>query len=469
METTSLQNDHAAQAIVGLIQDRNAYRHTATKLLATGETRSLTQDERKELVSVAENLQDSEKKLRSLEGRADDDDAEGVNSDLDVMGRSTGRSTGRKSRPTVPGRYTGNWGIHTKKHEYSLGRAIRCCVQGRSPDGLEGEMSQEAERRNEKNVRGLGFMMPFQTGDVEYRDSPTTTSTAAGAVTSTWSKDFLLLLRKQSIFDKLGIPVISDLRGNFIQPYETSGTTAQWVAEGSASTANAMAVSTVTGTPRQLTSRMILTRQMIASSSYELLDDLLFRDMTNSVAEQLSLALVQGQQTVNPVSPEGILYNPNVSVSTLASPPTLAWSDLLAFQTTVLNANPPEGSPLKYLISPKGAQVLRSRPRINSGTLYPSFCMETLADGANTVAGYDAVISPCVPDNITSSGTSGSLSGLIFGAFSESIRHLIWGDALECLVDPYSLGSQSEIVLYTFLSTDIIIPRPSLLNLAFFS
>jgi HK97 family phage major capsid protein len=468
------------QAIRELIREKHTLLQTAKTLAKVAETRSLDADERKQMDETMSKLDDVCTRVDALEKRQSDEEDPDDNGETANKGRSrkapVGR--GRRSLPYLPkqGGYSGNgsWGIKTRDHEYSLGRAIRCCVQGRAPDGLEGELSRECEIRDERAVRGPGFFLPFHTGDTEYRDVPTTTETAVGGITATWSKDFLLMLRRQSIIEKLGIPVISDLRGNFIQPFETSGSTSQWVSEGSAVTAGAMAVATVQGIPRALTTRYIITRQMIASSEYEFLDDLLFRDMVNETAEQVSLALVQGDQSVNITSPQGILYDPNTNVSVLGSPPTISWNDLLGMQTTVSNNNPPEGSEQKFLVSPKGAQILRNRPRINTGSnLYPTFCMETLSgnDGlVNTVAGNQAVITPCIPDNLNSSGVSGgALSTVIFGAFGEAVRQCVWGSGIEVLIDPYSLGFAGEIALYTYLLTDFIIPRPSLLTTAFYS
>jgi HK97 family phage major capsid protein len=479
MEYTAT-NQSNADAIRGLIRDRDTFRATAQKLLKEGETRELTPDERKEVDRCVDKIADHDNRIDKLEKRADDDDdnEDDVPSLKESKSRKRSLSAGqpvgmgRRSTPaSLPGEgYYYSPSIHTKEHRYSLGRAVRACIENRPVDGLEREMSDEVGRRDDRSLRGPGFFMPFNTSGYEERDTPTTTTTAIGGVTETWSQDFLLVLRRQSVLEKLGIPVVSNLRGNYVVPYETSGASATWVAEGSGVSANAMSVLSVTGIPRQITTRFIITRQMIASSSYDFLDDLLFRDMVNSTAEQISLALVQGQQTVNPTSPEGILYNTNVNVTALGSAPTMAWSDVLDMQTQVLNNNPPEGSPRKFLISPKGAQVLRSRPRINTGsTLYPSFVLDTYGAEGNKMAGDDTVISTSVPDNITASGTSGALSAGIYGCFSEAVRSLVWGSGIELLCDPYSFSYNSEIALYVFMNTDFVIPRPSLLTMAFFS
>jgi HK97 family phage major capsid protein len=473
------------EAIKNLIREKHTLLNAAKKLTKAAESRSLDASERKELDTTMSKLDDVCERVAALESRqSDEEDPEG---DDEMVANGKGRSRksppigrGRRSLPYLPkqgGYYgSGSWGIKTRDTEYSLGKAIRECVSGRSPTGLEGELSAECAHRNERATRGLGFFMPFSpSGDMEVRtDFPTTTSTASGGVTSEWSNDFLLMLRRQSIIEKLGIPVIADLKGNFVQPFETSGSTSQWVAEGSGVAAGAMAVSSVTGVPRALTTRYIITRQMIASSEYDFVDDLLFRDMVNATAEQVSLALVQGDQAVNITSPQGLLYNPSVDVSALGSPNTMSWNDLLGMQTVVSDNNPPEGSSQKFLVSPKGAQILRNRPRINTGSnLYPTFCMETLSsnDGlVNTIAGNQAVISPCVPDNLNASGASGgALTTVIFGAFGEAVRQCVWGNNIELLVDPYSLGFAGEIALYTYLLTDFITPRPSLLTTAFYN
>jgi HK97 family phage major capsid protein len=477
IERADSQSDKGA-AINNLIRDRNTFLNTAKKLLQAGETRSLDDSERKEVDDLTDKVKAHDVQIRALQCRSDDDneDDDGGNEDdlTETKSRSVNHIRASRSKNAMPAGWNhgngGSWGIKTREHEYSLGRAVKACVQGRAPGGLEGEMSKECERSNRRSPRGNGFFYPF-SGDFETRDTPTTTTTGSGGVTETWSRDFLLQLRRQSILEKLGVQTITDLHGLYNQPFETSGASASWVGEGAAVSANAMNISVIQGIPRQLTTRFIITRNMVASSSYPLLDELLYKDMVNSTAEQVSLALVNGNQITNPVSPQGILENANVGVSALASPPTLAWNDVLGMQTTVANNNPPAGSELKFLVSPLGAQILRNRPRINTGsTLYPSFIMDSMGSGldnVNSIAGANTVVSPCVPDGITASGISGTLSAMLYGAFGE-IRQLIFGNNLEFLVDPYSLGMNGEIVLYTFLLTDFVVPRPSLLTMAFF-
>jgi len=51
--------------------------------------------------------------------------------------------------------------VHTRKHRYSLVRALQMAVDGLRLDGIEGEASRELERRTGKRPRG--FLLPSAT------------------------------------------------------------------------------------------------------------------------------------------------------------------------------------------------------------------------------------------------------------------------------------------------------------------
>ena len=177
------------------------------------------------------------------------------------------------------------------------------------------------------------------------------------------------------------------------------------------------------------------------------------------MAEQLSMALVNG--ATGGINPVGILNNTNVVPTTFGTTGVIEFEDTLQMQTNVANANPPAGDSLRYLTSPFGAQILRNKPRIGSTSAFPVFVQsgDVIAD----VPG--SVVSPNVPTTSMGSGTLET--SLLYGDF-EQVRHLIWGNSAEILVDPWSLSAKNQISLITVLTTDIVIPRPSLLTYGLF-
>ena len=468
----TLDIDVRGLQIRGLLVSRDAAVTSAERLIRIMETRDLTDSERKELDDLTAQVRDHGEQIRTLTEKCSTDDVDDDDPAMDEENPSPRssrwvRPTPSRSKRSLPAGFDRTFSAHTTEHKYSLARAVRECVSGRQPRGLEGELSQECERRNERAPRGMGFFMPFNA--METRSGESTTTTMSGGVTTTWSDDFLVLLRRQSILEKLGIQIVSGVKGLYRIPFETSGNDAAWTAETGTIAANSMNVSYVQAQPRLLVGRYVLTRQMIASSQYNLLDDVMYKDLVNSTAEQVSLALVAGNQAATPTSPQGIIYNINVSQTALASPPTMAWNDVLGMQTVVANANPPAGVERKFLISPLGAQILRNRPRIDTGaTLYPSFVLESFGADNNVMAGDGAVISTCIPDNIHASGVSGTETTMIYGAFGEAVRHVVYGDNVELLIDPYSLSPQGDIQIFTYLLNDFVIPRPSLLTVAYY-
>lgn len=435
------------------------------------EKRDHTPEEATELEDLKRQIKSLTERIELLEQSSDDND-DNTDSDDPAFDedRPGNRSVPQPSRgirsmpPRIDDYGVGSFGINTGKgSRYSFGRAIQRVAENRALDGYEGEVSQECARRDNRTPSAPNsFFMPLRSlsRPFETRDTPSTTTTMAGGVTQQYSDDFLLLLRRASILEKLGVDTIDNVRGNYVIPFETSGCTATWVAENGNVSADAMAVSQLIGIPRALMARYVVSRNMVYSSTYDT-QQLMFRDMANSTAEQLSLALVQGQEgATNPV---GVLYNVNVNSTTTATSGTIVFEDCLQMQTNVSNHNPPVGDPLKYLVSPFGAQILRSKPRITGTTEFPTFIMS--GDSIADVPG--SVVSPCVPDNITISGGGSNNTTILYGDFSQ-VRHIVYGNSIELVVDPFTLAGNNQIALTTFLLNDILIPRPSLLTWATF-
>jgi HK97 family phage major capsid protein len=74
-------------------------------------------------------------------------------------------------------------------------------------------------------------------------------------------------LRNNLLARKLGVRVLSNLRGNVSIPKYATGTTAGWVAEGGALTGSDMTFDSVTLTPKHAGGITEMSRQLIQQST----------------------------------------------------------------------------------------------------------------------------------------------------------------------------------------------------------
>ncbi len=353
---------------------------------AEGESRSLSADESTtfdKLRGEIESLESQEARQQFLE------DAERRTSGTVIAGN-------------------GERSIADLERRVSVLRIVQAGMEGRALDGAEAEYNREMERRNGRKAEGVYMPMSALEARVNL------TSTASELVGTDHRADqYIEGLRDNLVARRLGVRVLSGLRGNVSIPKHGTSVTSGWVAENSALTASDMTFDNVSLAPKHVGALSEMSRQLIQQSDPSI-ERLLRDDLSYQIAKAIDTALIVGGGLNEP---DGITTTLAAANGTLAGP---TWAQVLEIIKDVEAANALGAH--GWLMGPTAKAKLRGALKV-TGDAGAGFLLEN-----GQMGGYNVTTSNAVP------GGAGT-SGVIFGDWSQAILG-IWSE-LDLLVNPY--------------------------------
>lgn len=200
--------------------------------------------------------------------------------------------------------------------QVSIVKTIRAQMEGRALDGAEREYAQEAERRSGRKAEGA--FIPMQALEQRAND---TTSAPELVVTQNRPQDYIGALRNRLLARRLGVRVLTGLRGNVSVPKYGSSLSLGWVAEGGAVPEGTMGFDSVTLSPKHTGGKTEMSRQLIQQSSPGI-EQLVRDDLTALVAQEIDKAILVGGGANEPT---GIISNAGVQTATMPA----SWADIL--------------------------------------------------------------------------------------------------------------------------------------------
>lgn len=340
--------------------------------------------------------------------------------------------------------------------EYSLKRALQFALKGQTPDGLEGEMHQEAEkeaRNSGTSLMGLGIPDVAIRAMTERRamTATGTTSTAGdqgGMLVPTVTSGLLMALRPLLVLNQLGANFMGNLVGNYDFVRGTS-TIAAWEGENTDADETGVATSKITMSPKRLAAKTIISKQLMVQTP-ENIENMVWNDMLRAVAQTVESAAINGTGLNN--QPEGILNNDYINtVVGGASGATPTWDHLVALEKEIAIDNALMGR-LAYLTNHKVKAALKTT-KIDSGSglfVWPQ--------NANELNGYPVGVSNLVPSTLSKGSNNGNLSAILFGDFSE-LKIGQWG-GVDVTIDPYTLAGKNQLKITTNSLWDVALVFP---------
>ena len=318
----------------------------------------------------------------------------------------------------------------------SITRILQSQMEGRSLSGAEAEFSQEAERRNGRKAEGV--YVPLAA--FEKRGTVNTTTTANDLVpTDHRASEYVQPLRNNLLARKLGVRVISNLKGNVSIPKYATGTTAGWVSEGGALTGSDMTFDSVTLTPKHAGGITEMSRQLIQQSSPDI-EALIRDDLAAVLAQALDSALIKGGGANEPT---GVLATAGIQTANLA---TLSWANVLGMlqKLDIVNA-----SAANIVASTKVKAKLM-------GTLKSAGIAGFLMEGGKMAD------LPCYFSNQVAEKTGAPNTGkLIAGDWSQVLLGL-WSE-VDLLVNPFDSTAYARggVLVRAMATCDIAVRHPS--------
>ncbi len=318
----------------------------------------------------------------------------------------------------------------------SITRILQSQMEGRSLSGAEAEFSQEAERRNGRKAEGV--FVPLAA--FEKRGTVNTTTTANDLVpTDHRASEYVQPLRNNLLARKLGVRVLSNLRGNVSIPKYATGTTAGWVAEGGALTGSDMTFDPVTLTPKHAGGITEMSRQLIQQSSPDI-EALIRDDLAAVLAQAIDSALIKGGGANEPT---GVLATAGIQTANLSS---LTWANVLGMlqKLDIVNA---------------------SAANIVASTKVKAKLMGTLKSAG--VAGYlleggRMADLPCYFSNQVAEKTGAPNTGKLIAGDWSQVMLGIWSE-VDLLVNPFDSTAYARggVLVRAMATCDIAVRHPN--------
>ena len=289
-----------------------------------------------------------------------------------------------------------------------------------------------------------GFFMP---SEVQRRDLVVGTPTAGGNLVATdlLAGSFIEMLRNAMVLDKLGVTVLSDLRGNIAIPKQTGGATIYWVAENTAPTESQQSVGQVLMSPKTAGGFTDIGRTLMNQSSLDV-ESFVMRDLASSLGLGIQLAAIAGTGASN--QPSGLLTRISASVFGGTNGAAPAWDNIIDLETAVANSNADIGT-MGYLVNAKTRGKLKRTQKFTGTNGDPIWDRGT----GEPLNGYRAAATNAVPSNLVKGTSGAACSAILFGNFADLMIGL-WG-ATDLIRDPYTASSSGGVRIVALQDVDV--------------
>lgn len=329
----------------------------------------------------------------------------------------------------------------TLEGSVSILRILQAATEGRSLTGAEAEYAKETERRTGRKAEGI--YVPLAA--FEKRGTVNSTTSGADLVATDHRPDqYIGPLRNALLARKLGVRVLSGLRGNVAIPKMTTGHSVGWVAEGGALTGSDSTYETVSLAPKHAGGLTEMSRQLIMQSSPDI-EQLVRDDLAALLAQAIDSALIKGGGTSEPV---GVIATSGIQTSSLA---TLTWGNIL---TMLQKADLENASAANFVGSTKVKAKL-------AGTLKASGIAGYLMENGRMAD------LPCYFSNQVAEKTGTPNTGrLIAGDWSQVLLG-IWSE-VDLLVNPFDSTAYARggVMVRAMTTCDVAVRYPKAFVLA---
>jgi HK97 family phage major capsid protein len=230
-------------------------------------------------------------------------------------------------------------------------------------------------------------------------------------------------------------------------PRKTATSTAYWVGEGSDITESTPTFDQLTLTPKTLGALTSWSRKLTLQGSPDI-EMLMRNDLATKLAVELDRVAIEGSGSG--AEPEGILNTTGIGAIALGTNGDYpAYADLVNLVKEVAADNADIGK-LGFMLSATAKAKLQLTEKATDTGL---FVFEDGENGDGRIAGYRALVSNQVPDDLDKGTSEGICSAVIFGDFSSCIIGN-WG-SLELALDNTTNFASAGLRLRAILDADI--------------
>ena len=318
----------------------------------------------------------------------------------------------------------------------SLLKVLQAAMEGRALTGAEAEYAAETERRTGRKAQGV-----FVPASLFEKRATLTTTTPELIGTDHRADQFIAPFRDALLARRLGVRVLSGLRGNISIPKYGTGLSVGWVAENQAVPESNLDMDSVTLSPKHAGGVTELSRQLIQQSDPSV-EQLVRDDFAFMLAKAIDSALIKGGGTNEP---KGVMSTTGIQSANLA---TLTWANVSTMigKLEAVNANVSSSA---WLVSPTAAGALRTT--LQSASAGAAYLLENGRMGELPVY---------VTNQVPNTGGATPKNIAILGDWSEVILG-IWSE-VDILVNPYAETpyKKGNVLVRAMSTVDIGVRHP---------
>lgn len=327
--------------------------------------------------------------------------------------------------------------------------------------GLEKEIVEESAA--EARALGAGGAGVYLSNDVinaiysrsEKRAMVTSTPTAGGNFIPTEKVGFFEALFNATVLNELGVQQLSGLAANTDMIGFTGSVTSAWAS----SEIGTQTPTDATTAARELRPKLLyaacdISRRLMIQTNNSI-DQFILNNMIQSMAVEFERAVINGAGSTEPT---GILTQITQTVSLGAAGGAPTYQKLLDLIQTVLSSDGRNVN-RRFLTNPKVVSKLKNTT-IDSGS--GAFIMGyngLFQSQMGVIDGYGVSVTANVPSNLAKSTTTGGLSAIVFGDFSQIVTGQFGG--VELIVDPYTKArtGQISLTMNSFMDSTVLQPN----------
>ena len=327
--------------------------------------------------------------------------------------------------------------------------------------GLEKELVEEsaAEARSIGSTGGGVYLSNDVINAIysksEKRAVVTSTATAGGNFIPTEKVGFFEALFAATVLNELGVQSLTGLAANTDMIGFTGSVTSAWAS----SEIGTQTPTDATTAARELRPKLLyaacdISRRLMIQTN-DSIDRFILNNMIQSMAVEFEKAVINGAGSTEPT---GLLTSVTQTIALGATGAAPTYAKLLELIQTVLSSDGRNVN-RRFLTNPKVVAKLK-QTELDSGS--GAFVMGyngLFQSQMGVIDGYGVSVTANVPSNLAKSTTTGGLSAIVFGDFSQVVTGQFGG--VELIVDPYTKArtGQISLTMNSFLDSTVLQPN----------
>lgn len=438
------------------LQSQIDVKHTRmTELVTAAETRSLTTEENTEF----DTLETEIPTLRKEKMREEKfEDIRKVAADKELK---------RVEEEKRAGNAAGTPGANPNKEEEGVKKDFRYVkfisqMKRGKLEGVYAEMDKEAKRQASdagQIVKGFGIPAFLAGNDgknsvrsrfPEKRDLIAGTDTLGGHAVAVETKTLIEFLEDNLILLQAGASLDTGLVGDVEWPREDSSYTATFKGEVAALDEVDPTLDLVTQTPFRLGAFTDVSKQLERQTSWSV-ENRIRNRIAGAISRTWEASAINGTGSGQPL---GILGTSGIGSVVIEDPNggAIVWDDIVNLVREVEVDNALMGS-LKYISNPLVRAELQTTEKASSTA---QFILQTATAQLN---GFDALFSNLVPSNLSKGASSGILSAMIFGNFTDLALGM-WG-GLDFTLDEFTQATNGldRVIVQAYIDSVVLRPQ----------